>query len=218
MVTNNRKSFPQVPRDVTQTEMLPILAKDGINFKYPSQRPIPQALVYVGPGGGPPSAGGRPAPSRLLLVVGAGGAVGGLAGFGGLGELLRHRLVALGELLDGKGIGLVVRQAEVVFGADQGVLDLLKVRDGLVDFVDGGLELLAGQTVIAAEGLLERIQLAFEMGHVHALAAGDLQFFLDADRLLGGIDQQSDDRPEELWTDHVHLGVAVGNIDNAPVI
>ena len=84
--------------------------------------------------------------SRLVLVVGAGGAVGGFAGFGCLGELLVHRFVALGEFLDGEGIGLVVRQAEVVFGADQGVLDLLQVRDGLVDFVDGGLELLAGQT------------------------------------------------------------------------
>ena len=148
--------------------------------------------------------------SRLVLVVGAGGAGGGFAGFGGLGELLGHRFVALGELLDGEGVGLVVRQAEVVFGADQGVLDLLQVRDGLVDFVDGGLELLAGQTVIAAEGLLEGIQLAFEMGHVHALAAGDLQFFLDADRLLGGIDQEGDDRAEELR--------AIGDIDNAAVV
>ena len=168
-----------------------------------STQPWPRPSPFFadgGPGGGPPSAGGRPAPSRLVLVVGAGGAGGGFAGFGGLGELLGHR------------------QAEVVFGADQGVLDLLQVRDGLVDFVDGGLELLAGQTVIAAEGLLERVQLAFEMGHVHALAASDFQFFLDAYRLLGGIDQEGNNRPEELRTDHVHLGVAVGNIDNAPVI
>ena len=186
-----------------------------------STQPWPRPSPFFadgGPGGGPPSAGGRPAPSRLVLVVGAGGAGGGFAGFGGLGELLGHRFVALGEFLDGEGVGLVVRQAEVVFGADQGVLDLLQVRDGLVDFVDGGLELLAGQTVIAAEGLLERIQLAFEMGHVHALTAGDLQFFLDSYRLLGGIDQQGDDRPEELRTDYVHLGIAVGDIDDAAVV
>ena len=86
------------------------------------------------------------------------------------------------------------------------------------DFVDGGLELLAGQTIVAAEGLLEGIQLAFEVGYVHALAAGDLQFFLDAYRLLGGIDQEGDNRPEELRADHVHLGVTIGDIDNAAVV
>ena len=54
------------------------------------------------------------APSRLVLIVGAGGAVGGFAGLSRLSELLSHRFVALGELLDGEGVGLVVRQAKII--------------------------------------------------------------------------------------------------------
>ena len=44
-------------------------------------------------------------------------------------------------LFDGDVLSFIVGEAEVAVGADEGVLGLLEVVDGFVNFVDGGLEL-----------------------------------------------------------------------------
>ena len=129
-----------------------------------------------------------------------------------------HRGVATSEPLDGEVVGLVVGKAKVVFGADEGFLDLLEMGNGLVDLVDGGLELLAGKAIVAAEGLLEGSQLALEVGHNDALAAGNGELPLVFHSLLGRIHQEGDDSLEELGTDDVHLRVAMGDIHDAAIV
>lgn len=109
-----------------------------------------------------------------------------LTGFVKLGF---HRGVATGEPFDGEVVGLVVGQAQVVFGADEGVLDLLEMGNGLVYLVDRGLELLAGEAIVAAEGVFESQELVFKVGDIHALAAGNRKLALVVHRLLGGIHQ-----------------------------
>ena len=58
-------------------------------------------------------------------------------------ELGFHSGVASGEFFNGDVLRLVVGEAEVAVGAEEGVFGLLQVGDRLVDFVDRGLELFA---------------------------------------------------------------------------
>ena len=92
------------------------------------------------------------------------------------------------------------------------------MSNGLVDLVDSGLELLAGEAIVAAEGILEGFQLALEVGHIDALAACDSKLALVVDGLLGGVHQKGDDGFEELGADDVHLRVAMGDIHNTTVV
>lgn len=107
----------------------------------------------------------------------------------GFVKLSFHRGVAAGEPFDGEVVGLVVGQAQVVFGADKGVLDLLEMGNGLVDLIDGGLELLAGEAIVAAKGVLESQKLVLKVGDIHALTAGNRKLALIVHCLLGGIHQ-----------------------------
>ena len=58
-------------------------------------------------------------------------------------ELGLHDGVATGEFFDSDVMSLVVGEAEVAVGADEGVFGLLQVFDRLINFVDRGLELFA---------------------------------------------------------------------------
>ena len=75
----------------------------------------------------------------------------GLVGFACLVELGFHRRVLEGEFADGQAFSLVIGQTQVVLASDQGRPHLLKVGDGLVDFVDGGVEFLTCQAVVTAK-------------------------------------------------------------------
>lgn len=80
----------------------------------------------------------------------------------GLVKLGLHSGIATRESLDGKVVCLVVGKAQVVLRADEGILDLLEMGNGLVYLVNGCLELLAGKAVVAPEGILEGFQLPTE--------------------------------------------------------
>ena len=77
--------------------------------------------------------------------------------------------VTSGEFFDGDVLSLVVGEAEVAVGAEEGVFGLLQVGDRLVDFVDRGLELFAGEVVVPGEAGLEGVQFFFKFGDVDAL-------------------------------------------------
>ena len=62
-----------------------------------------------------------------------------------------HCGVPPGEFFDSDVLGLVVGEAEVAVGAEEGVFGLLQVVDRLVDFVDRGLELFASEVVVAGK-------------------------------------------------------------------
>ena len=98
-------------------------------------------------------------------------------------DLGLHGRVAPGELLDGKGVGLVVGQPEIVLGPEERLLDLLEMVDGLVNLLDGLLELLAGKTVVVGELVLEVHELVLEVGDIYGLAACDCQLLLVLDAL-----------------------------------
>ena len=66
-------------------------------------------------------------------------------------ELGFHCGVATGEFFDSDVMSLVVGEAEVAVGADEGVFGLLQVFDRLIDFVDRGLELFAGEVVVVGK-------------------------------------------------------------------
>ena len=55
-------------------------------------------------------------------------------------KFCRHRRVTLGQLLDRDILGLVIGQAQIAVGAEQGVFGLLQMIDRFVDLGDGGLE------------------------------------------------------------------------------
>jgi hypothetical protein len=78
------------------------------------------------------------------------------------------RLVPKG-IIKGEMVSLVVGEAEVAVGAKDGVFGLLQVGDRLVDFIDSGLELFAGEVVVAGKPGLEGVQLLFKVGDVDAL-------------------------------------------------
>lgn len=67
------------------------------------------------------------------------------------------RLVPKG-IIKGEMVSLVVGEAEVAIGAEEGVFGLLQVSDRLVDFVDRGLELFAGEVVVAGKPGFEGVQ------------------------------------------------------------
>ena len=78
------------------------------------------------------------------------------------------RLVPKG-IIKGEMVSLVVGEAEVAVGAEEGVFGLLQVGDRLVDFVDRGLELLAREVVVPGEAGLEGVQFFFKVGDVNTL-------------------------------------------------
>ena len=69
-----------------------------------------------------------------------------------------HGGVTAGEFFDGDVLSLVVGETEVAVGAEEGVFGLLQVGDRLVDFIDRGLELFAGEVVVAGKPGLEGVQ------------------------------------------------------------
>ena len=84
-------------------------------------------------------------------------------------ELGFHSGVPSGEFFDGDVLSLVVGEAEVAVGAEEGVFGLLQVGDRLVDFVDRGLELFASEVVVAGEAGFKGVQFLFKVGDVDAL-------------------------------------------------
>ena len=84
-------------------------------------------------------------------------------------ELGFHGGVPSGELFNRDVLSLVVGEAEVAVGAEEGVFGLLQVGDRLVDFVDRGLELFAGEIVVSGEAGFEGVQFLFKVGDVDAL-------------------------------------------------
>jgi len=84
-------------------------------------------------------------------------------------ELGFHCRVASGEFFNGDVLGLVVGEAEVAVGAEEGLFGLLQVVDRLVDFVDRGLELFAGEVVVAGKPSFKGVQFLFKVGDVDAL-------------------------------------------------
>ena len=80
-----------------------------------------------------------------------------------------HGLVAPRELANGKFIGLVVGQAQVLGATAQIVLGLLELLNGGIDFLDRRFELLARQVVVAREAILELLHLGFEVRDVNVL-------------------------------------------------
>jgi len=84
-------------------------------------------------------------------------------------ELGFHCGVPAGEFFDGDVLSLIVGQAEVAVGSEEGVFGLLEVGDRLVDFVDRGLELLAGEVVVAGKPSFKGVQFLFKVGDVDAL-------------------------------------------------
>ena len=50
--------------------------------------------------------------------------------------------------------------------------------NGLVYLVDGGLELLASEAIVATEGVLESQKLVLKVGDIHALTASNHQLAL----------------------------------------
>ena len=70
--------------------------------------------------------------------------------------------------------------------------------NGLVNLVDGGLELFAGNAIVAAECVLEGFQLTLKVGHIDALATCDCKLALVLDSLLCGVHQDGNDGLEEL--------------------
>ena len=136
----------------------------------------------------------------------------------GLLELLFHRGIATGKLLDGEVVGLVVGQTEVVLGAEKIILDFLEKLDGVINLFDGLLELLAGETVIPSESILEGLKLFLEVCDIDALLTGESELLLHADSVLGRVDQQGDHRLEELGSDDVHLRILVRHVHDAAVV
>jgi len=66
-------------------------------------------------------------------------------------ELGFHGGVPSREFFDCDVLSLVVGEAEVAVGAEEGLFGLLQVGDRLVDFVDRGLELFASEVVVAGK-------------------------------------------------------------------
>ena len=74
-----------------------------------------------------------------------------MIGSSSLVEQFRHGGIASCQFLNGQCFSFVVGQAQVVLAANERILDFLQVRNGLVNLLDGGLELLAGKAIVPAE-------------------------------------------------------------------
>ena len=75
------------------------------------------------------------------------------ADFGSLGLLnirkfRSHRWIATRQPLDRNVLRLVVSEAQVAVGAEQGLLGLLQVIDGFIDLLNGGLEAALSEVVV----------------------------------------------------------------------
>ena len=92
------------------------------------------------------------------------------------------------------------------------------MQNGLVDFVDGRLEALAGKPVIAREAFLEGADVLLEIAHVDLLVSGHFQLLAVLEGIERRIAQKRDDGNKELRADDVHLFVFVGYVHNAVVV
>ena len=92
------------------------------------------------------------------------------------------------------------------------------MRDGLVDLLDGGLELAAGEVVVASELRLEVLHLLLEVRDVDVLIAYLGELGLVRKRRKRGVAQDADNRDEELRADDVHLLVTVAHVDDTLVV
>lgn len=84
-------------------------------------------------------------------------------------EFLGHGGATFGEALDSEILSLVVSKAKIVLGTEEIFLGLLKVGDGFVDFVDGGLEFATGEFVITGKAGFEGFHVFLEVGNVDIL-------------------------------------------------
>ena len=102
----------------------------------------------------------------------------------GFVKLSLHSGVATGEALDSKVFSLVIGKTELVFGAGEGIFNLLQVSDRAIYLINGCLELLTGDAVVASKGILEGYELVFEVGDIHTLATGKAQLLFITNRVL----------------------------------
>lgn len=89
-----------------------------------------------------------------------------------------HRWRVLYELLYTEVIRLVVSKAQIVLRRQQCLFDFLKVRYGLVDFINSLTETFAGEPIVAVEALLERGHILLEMENVELLVSDSLKLLL----------------------------------------
>ena len=90
--------------------------------------------------------------------------------------------------------------------------------DRLVDLVDRFLEVRVRQIIVSSEVILELQEVLFKVRNIDILISDDRQFLLILKRILRGIAKERDDRDEALRTYHIHLLIAIGNIDDTGVI
>ena len=133
-------------------------------------------------------------------------------------EFGRHRRVAPGQLLDGHVLRLVIGEAKIPVGAEQRILRLLQMVDRFVDFVDRALEAPGCEIVILREGVLERLEIGFEVGDVDALRLDERKLRLVFQRVHRGIPEQRDDGNEKLRPHDVHFRITMENVDDSGVV
>ena len=90
--------------------------------------------------------------------------------------------------------------------------------DRLVDLVDRFLEVRVCQIIVSSEVVLKFQEVLFKVGNIDILVFYDRQFLLILKRILRGIAKKCDDRDEALRTYHIHLLIAIGNIDDTGII
>ena len=120
-------------------------------------------------------------------------------------EFSGHCGIVFSEFLNADVLCLIVRKAKVTLGTDEGLFDLLKVVNSLVDLLDRGAELLACKFVILAELVLEVKQAFFKISDIYVLVFDHGKFLLVSKRVTCGISQNRDKRNEELRANYVHL-------------
>lgn len=93
------------------------------------------------------------------------------------------------QLLNTQVFRLVVREAQVILRGEQCILDLLQVRDGLVDLVNGSVEPLARYSVVAGKTFFECIHILLKVENVELLILDDLKFLPILERVEGRVAQ-----------------------------
>ena len=106
----------------------------------------------------------------------------------------------------------------MVIALKEVVLYLLKVGYRLIDGGNGVLETVVGILDVLAKQVAELIEFGLEVGDINLLALGDNQLALIIQTLLGCLNEQGDDGDKELWTDDVHLLVAMRHVDDTSVV
>ena len=90
--------------------------------------------------------------------------------------------------------------------------------DGLVDLINGLLEAVAGQRIVAAKLIFKIQKLLLKTGNIQILIPHCLQFPLVLQGIHGSIPQNGDDLNKKLRADHVHLRIPVGHVHDARII